>query len=74
MFRFDLSRLEKPKVNRQVKLSYIMLHNVILCILQSSVVVVRWLTYTYLLIILHLFHPQSQHQSSHKKSTYDSDI
>ena len=31
-------------------------------------------TYTYLLIILHLFHPQSQHQSSHKKSTYDSDI
>ena len=37
----------------------------------------RWVglvTYTYLLIILHLFHPQSQHQSSHKKSTYDSDI
>ena len=32
------------------------------------------MTYTYLLIILHLFHPQSQHQSTHKKSTYDSDI
>ena len=44
---------------------------------KTCVPVARWIglvTYTYLLIILHLFHPQSQHQSSHKKSTYDSDI